>query len=144
MANTSRQSSAERPVSSIAVGFTAFAAVVMIMTGAFQAFQGLVAVLNDEFFVAGQKWTLSLDLTTWGWIHLLIGLLVLVAGFFVFKGAVWARVVGIAAAALSAVLNFMWLPYYPVWALIIIALDVMVIWALSVHGRDYAADQTVV
>ena len=73
----------------------------------------------------------------WGWIHLTVGLLVLVAGFFVFNGAVWARVVGIAAAALSAVLNFMWLPYYPVWGLIIIALDMTVIWALSVHGREF-------
>jgi hypothetical protein len=138
MANTSRQSSAERPVSSIAVGFTAFAAVVMIMTGAFQAFQGLVAVLNDEFFVAGQKWTLSLDLTTWGWVHLIIGALVAVAGGFVLKGAVWARAIGVTVATVSALLNFMWLPYYPIWSVLIIALDVIVIWALIAHGRDIA------
>ena len=138
MANTSRQSSAERPVSSIAVGFTAFAAVVMIMTGAFQAFQGLVAVLNDEFFVAGQKWTFEFDLTTWGWIHLIAGIGIAGAGFFVFSGAVWARSVGVAVAAVSALLNFMWLPYYPIWSLIIIALDVLVIWALCVHGREFA------
>ena len=134
----------ERQRSGLAVGFIVFAGVAMVMIGALHALQGLVALFNDDFYVVGQEWIFEFDLTTWGWIHLLIGLLVLVAGFFVFKGAVWARVVGIAAAALSAVLNFMWLPYYPVWALIIIALDVMVIWALSVHGRDYAADQTVV
>jgi hypothetical protein len=134
----------ERQRSGLAVGFIVFAGIAMVMIGALHALQGLVALFNDDFYVVGQEWIFEFDLTTWGWIHLLIGLLVLVAGFFVFKGAVWARVVGIAAAALSAVLNFMWLPYYPVWALIIIALDVMVIWALSVHGRDYAADQTVV
>jgi len=126
----------ERQRSGLAVGFIVFAGVAMVMIGALHALQGLVALFNDDFYVVGQEWIFEFDLTTWGWIHLLIGLLVLVAGFFVFKGAVWARVVGIAAAALSAVLNFMWLPYYPVWALIIIALDVMVIWALSVHGRD--------
>ena len=60
----------------------------------------------------------------------------LVAGAFVLRGAVWARVAGIAVAALSAVLNFMWLPYYPVWSILIIAVDVLVIWALTAHGRD--------
>src|SRR6478672_1366105 len=128
----------ERSRSGLAAGFIVFAGVAMVMIGALHALQGLVALFNDDFYVVGQKWIFEFDLTTWGWIHLIGGLLVLVAGFFVFNGAVWARVVGIAAAALSAVLNFMWLPYYPVWGLIIIALDVMVIWALSVHGREFA------
>ena len=110
----------------------------MIMIGAFHAFQGLVALFNDDFYVVGQKWIFEFDLTTWGWIHLIVGIGVVVAGFFVFNGAVWARAVGIGVAALSALLNFMWLPYYPIWSLIIIALDVLVIWALSAHGRDYA------
>ena len=127
----------QRPVSSTAVGLTVFAATMMVIGGIFQAGQGLVALFNDNFYVVGQKWIFEFDLTTWGWIHLLVGLLVLVAGFFVFQGAVWARAVGIAVAAVSAVLNFMWLPHYPIWSLIIIALDVLVIWALSVHGRDF-------
>jgi len=109
----------------------------MVMIGAFHALQGLVALFNDDFYVVGQKWIFEFDLTAWGWIHLVVGIVVAVAGFFVFNGAVWARAVGIAAAALSALLNFMWLPYYPAWSLIIIALDVMVVWALSVHGRDF-------
>ena len=127
----------EKPRSGLAVGSIVFAGVAMVMIGAFHALQGLVALFNDDFYVVGQKWIFEFDLTTWGWIHLLVGVLVLVAGFFVFNGAVWARAVGIAVAALSAVLNFMWLPYYPIWSLIIIALDVLVIWALSVHGRDF-------
>src|SRR6476620_551183 len=125
------------PRSGLAVGFIVFAGVAMVMIGAFHALQGMVALFNDDFYVVGQKWIFEFDLTTWGWIHLLVGLLVLVAGFFVFQGAVWARAVGIAVAAVSAVLNFMWLPHYPIWSLIIIALDVLVIWALSVHGRDF-------
>jgi len=128
----------ERPRSAVATGMIAFAAVAMIMIGFFQAFQGLVALFNDDFYVAGQKWIFEFDLTTWGWIHLIIGIGIGVAGFFVLNGAMWARVVGIGVAAISAVLNFMWLPYYPIWSLVIIALDVLVIWALSVHGRDYA------
>jgi len=129
------------PRSGLAVGFIVFAGVAMVMIGALHALQGLVALFNDDFFVVGQKWIFEFDLTTWGWIHLLVGLLVMVAGFFVFNGAVWARAVGIAVAALSAVLNFIWLPYYPIWGLIIIALDVLVVWALSVHGREFTAGQ---
>lgn len=127
----------ERPRSSVALGFIIFAGVAMIMIGVFHAFQALVALFNDDFYVVGQKWIFEFDLTTWGWIHLIVGIGVAAAGFFVFSGAVWARSVGIAVAAVSALLNFMWLPYYPIWSLVIIALDVLVIWALSVHGRDY-------
>lgn len=127
------------PPSEFAVGLTLFAAVMMIMVGAFQALQGIVALFNDTFYVAGEKWIFSFDITTWGWIHLVVGAGVAVAGFFVLRGVVWARVIGVGVAALSAVLNFMWLPYYPVWSLLIIALDVFVIWALIAHGRDVAA-----
>jgi hypothetical protein len=128
----------DRPRSGLAAGFIVFAGIAMVLIGAFHALQGLVALFNDDFYVVGQKWTFEFDLTTWGWIHLLVGVGVVVAGFFVFAGAAWARMVGIGVAALSALLNFMWLPYYPIWSLVVIALDVMVIWALSVHGRDFA------
>ena len=126
------------PINNTAVGLTVFAGVMMIMLGVFQAIQGVVALFNDTFYVAGQKWVFQFDITTWGWIHLIVGALVAVAGFFVFRGAVWARAVGIGIAAISAVLNFMWLPYYPLWSILIIALDVFVIWALAAHGRDIA------
>jgi hypothetical protein len=128
----------ERPRSAVATGFIVFAAVAMIMIGVFQVIQGLVALFNDDFYVVGQKWIFEFDLTTWGWIHLIIGIGIAVAGFFVLNGAVWARVVGIGVAVVSAIVNFMWLPYYPIWSLLVIALDVLVIWALSVHGREYA------
>ena len=119
-----------------AVGLIIFAGIMMIMIGVFEAIQGLVALFNDTFYVVGQEWVFEFDITTWGWIHLIAGIVVAVAGFFVFQGAVWARAVGIAAAVTAAVLNFMWLPYYPIWSLLIIALSVFVIWALAAHGRD--------
>lgn len=122
--------------SGLAVGLTVFAATMMILIGILHAVQGLVAVANDTFYVVGQEWVFELDVTTWGWIHLVVGALVVVAGVFVLQGAVWARTVGVLVACLSLVLNFAWLPYYPVWSLVIIALDVFVIWALTVHGRD--------
>ena len=122
--------------SGLAVGVTLFAATMLIVIGFFQAIQGLVALLNDTFFVTGQKWVFEFDVTTWGWIHLLLGIVVVLAGIFVLVGQVWARVVGVIVATFSAVVNFAWLPYFPVWGAILIALDVFVIWALTVHGDD--------
>jgi len=115
---------------------TVFAAVLLIMIGGFQAIQGLVALVNDTFYLTGQEYVFSLDLTAWGWVHLLLGALVAAAGYFVLHGKLWARTVGVIVAAASALFNFAWLPHYPVWGLVIIALDVFVIWALTVHGRD--------
>ena len=124
--------------SDLAVGVSVFAGTLMVLIGILHAIQGVVALVNDTFFVVGAKWTFSFDVTTWGWAHLLIGIIVAFAGFFVFRGAVWARTVGVLLAVVSAVANFTWLPYYPVWALVVIALDVLVIWALTIHGRDVA------
>jgi hypothetical protein len=125
-----------RQHSDAAVGLTIFAATIMIMVGSFQAIQGIVALANDTFYVVGQEYIFQFDVTTWGWIHLLIGALVATAGFFLFRGAVWARTVGVIVAGFSALVTFAWLPYYPVWSIIIITLDVFIIWALTVHGRD--------
>lgn len=122
--------------SDAAVGWTIFASILLIMIGIFQAISGLVAIVNDTFYVVGQEWIFQFDISTWGWIHLLIGLGLALAGFFLFRGAMWARVVGIIVAAIAAIANFAWLPWYPLWSIIIIAVSVFVIWALSVHGRD--------
>lgn len=124
--------------SGLAVGMTVFAGTIMIMIGVMHVFQGVVALVNDTFYVAGEEWVLQLDVTSWGWVHLILGAVVALAGFFVFRGAVWARTVGVIMAVLSGLASFAWLPYYPVWALVVIALDVFVIWALTVHGREIA------
>jgi hypothetical protein len=126
----------DRAPSEAAAGLSVFAAVAMMMIGSFQAIQGIVALANDTFYVVGQEYIFQFDVTTWGWIHLLLGILVAAAGYFVLKGAVWARTVGVIVAVVSALFNFAWLPYYPVWSIIIITLNVFVIWALTAHGRD--------
>jgi hypothetical protein len=120
-----------RPVSGWAVGFSAFAGAIMIMIGIFQFFEGLAAVANDSFFVVGNNYTYNLDTTAWGWIHMIIGVIVFAAGLGIFSGATWARAVGIAVAVISAIANFFYIPYYPVWAVLLIALCVIVIWALA-------------
>jgi hypothetical protein len=127
---------ANRAPSEAAAGLAVFAAVAMMMIGSFQAIQGIVALANDTFYVVGPEYIFQFDLTTWGWIHLLLGILVAVAGYFVLQGAVWARTVGVIVAVISALFNFAWLPYYPVWSIIIITLNVFVIWALTTRGRD--------
>ena len=122
--------------SEAAAGLTVFAAVMLMMIGAFQAIQGIIALANDTFYVVGQEYIFQFDVTTWGWIHLLLGVLVAVAGYFVLQAKVWARTVGVIVAVASALVNFAWLPYYPVWSILIIALNVFVIWALTARGRD--------
>ena len=127
---------AREETSGWAVGFILFAAIMMIMAGIFQAFDGLVALFNDTFYVTTRNYTFQFDVTTWGWIHLLLGIVVALAGVGLLSGRTWARVVGITVAVLSAIANFLWLPYYPLWALTVIALDVFVIWAIAVHGGE--------
>lgn len=125
--------------SSWAVGFILFAGIMMIVSGGFQAFAGLVALFEDEFYVATRNYLLQFDAAAWGWIHLLGGLLVVAAGFAVMAGKIWGRVIGIILAVLSLLANFAFMPYYPFWSLTIIAVDVFVIWALTAHGRDVTA-----
>jgi hypothetical protein len=126
-------------VSGWAVGFAAFAGAIMVMAGIFQSLAGLAAIFENEFFVVSKNYAYEVDVTAWGWIHLIIGVVVALAGLAVFSGAPWARVVGITLAVLSAIANFFFIPYYPIWAVLIIALDVAVIWGLASYGRDAAA-----
>ena len=114
-----------------AVGFTAFAAMMMILIGFFQAAMGLVAVLNQDFYVATENYVFAFDIATWGWIHLIWGVIVLLAGFAVLSGQTWARVVGTLIAIVSAIQAFAFIPYQPFWSIIVIALSVLVIWALT-------------
>jgi hypothetical protein len=119
-----------------ATGLTVFAAVIMIIAGVTQAIVGIVALANSDFYVVGRKYTFQFDITAWGWIHLLLGIAVAVVGMFLFSGATWARWTGIAVVGVSAIANFAWVPYYPVWGIIVLAFDGAVIWALSVDPRS--------
>jgi hypothetical protein len=120
-----------------ATGLSVFAGVWLIIVGLMQFFQGLTAVLNDEFFLVGPEYTFEFDLTTWGWIHLLFGVGLFVVGLFVLQGASWARVIGVAAATLSIMANFLWLPYYPLWSIVMMAGAAFVIWGLSTAPAGY-------
>ena len=119
-------------------GWAAFAGIMMILIGFFHAMAGFVGIVDDSFFVVGRHYVFEFDTTTWGWIHLVGGLAVLAAGFGVFSGAVWARSIGVIVASISALANFAFLPYYPVWSMLMIALDIFVIFALTTHGRELA------
>ncbi len=123
-----------------AVGFILFAGFMMIMAGVFQALDGLIAIVNNNFFLATREYLFQFNASTWGWIHLILGIVVVFAGWAVLAGRTWGRVIGITLAVLSAIANFLFIPYYPIWALLIIALDVFVIWALAAHGGDVRAD----
>ena len=121
----------ERDVGGWAIGGTAFAGVIMLLIGVFHAVAGLVALFDDDFYVLGANYTFELDVTGWGWIHLIGGVGVALAGLYVFSGATWARIVGIALAMVSAIANFFFIPYYPFWSILMIALAVWAIWALT-------------
>lgn len=122
----------ESPVKQeVAAGTSIGAAVILVTVGVIQLFQGIAALADDEVFVVGIEYVYKFDLTTWGWIHLVLGVIVILVGVALFTGATWARVSAIVIAALSILANFMWLPYYPWWSILIIALDIVVIWAVS-------------
>jgi hypothetical protein len=132
-----RSTSRTKDTSGWAAGFTMFAAVMMIMVGVFQALQGLIGIFENEFYVPTRNYLFQFDATSWGWTHLLVGLLVAFAGWGLLSGRTWARVVAITLAALSATANFLFIPYYPFWAILIIVVDIFVIWALTAHGREF-------
>ncbi|SDK52564.1 DUF7144 family membrane protein [Streptomyces indicus] len=114
-----------------AVGGTMFAGVLMGVAGIVGALQGIAAIAEDDVYTRIGDYVFSFDLTTWGWIHLLFGIVVAIAGFGILKGQDWARGAGIGLAALYVVEYFLFLPYAPVWSVIAIALGVFVIWALA-------------
>jgi hypothetical protein len=128
------RTSGDQRVSGWAVGGITFAAVMLMLIGFFQLIAGLSAIIDDEFFVVTRNYTFDLDTSAWGWVHLLLGLLLVFTAWGLFIGAGWAVVVGIFLAGLSALANFFFIPYYPFWAILVIALDVWVIWSLTRPG----------
>jgi hypothetical protein len=112
-------------------GAYAFAGVVMVMIGIFQILAGLAAIFEDEFFVVGRNYAFDVDVTAWGWIHLILGVVVLLAGWGLFSAQTWARSVAVVLAVLSSIVNFFFIPYYPFWSLTMIGLAVWVIYSLT-------------
>jgi hypothetical protein len=131
---TGMRASGDEP-SGAAVGWISFAGFLMIIGGSFAILAGLAALINPDTFTAKDA-LFEGTAETWGWWHLILGSIVLLAGFGVFTGNVLARTVGVIAATISAISAFVWLPIYPIWGILIIAADIAVIWALTAHGRD--------
>jgi hypothetical protein len=98
------------------VSMAIFAGVMMLITGLFNGIEGLVALFRNEVYVVAPEYIFAFDLTTWGWVHLLVAILVAAAGVGVMSGRLWARLIGSAFALLSMIANFLFIPYYPVWS----------------------------
>jgi hypothetical protein len=122
------------------VGWVVFAAVIAITMGAYEAIMGLVAIFKEEYYLVGSSGlVVEVDYTVWGWVHLVLGLAVVAAGIGLLQGRGWARILVIGLAGLSAIVNLGFLSAYPVWSTLVIAFDIIVIFALTVHWKDVRA-----
>jgi uncharacterized membrane protein len=117
-------------------GWILFAGVMMIIGGSLNLFYGIVAAVDDEWVVFTNRANVYLDVSQWGWVHIILGIVVMLAGIGVFSGNFLARLIGVIVAGVSMLVNFAFIPVYPLWALTVIAIDVLVIWALMAHGRE--------
>ncbi|WP_327430188.1 DUF7144 family membrane protein [Streptomyces sp. NBC_01236] len=124
--------------SSWASGGTVFAGVLMMVSGVVGVLNGISNIATDDVYQRIGTYVYEFDLTTWGWIHLIIGVLVAVTGWGILKGFDVARGFGIGLAALYLIENFMFLPYAPVWSVVSIALAVFVMWALATAEHSHA------
>ncbi|MEU9758995.1 hypothetical protein [Streptomyces sp. NPDC047985] len=113
-----------------AVGGTMFAGVLLLVDGVFGVIKGISGLASDQVYARINNYTFRFDVTSWGWIHLVLGIVLVIIGSSILRGAMWARAAGVVLAAVSLVVNFAWLPYQPLWAIISIAIDTFVIWAL--------------
>ncbi|MFD9539361.1 hypothetical protein [Streptomyces sp. NPDC060022] len=113
-----------------ASGGVMFAGVLLLVDGVLAVIKGIAGIASDDVYARINDYTFKFNVTSWGWIHLVLGIVLVIVGVGILKGALWARGVGVGLAALSLIANFMWLPYQPVWAIVSIAIDAFVIWAL--------------
>jgi vacuolar-type H+-ATPase subunit I/STV1 len=121
-------------------GWIVFAAFMMILGGAFNVIQGLTAIFRDELFVKTPGGALLLDVTGWGWVHLILGLLLIAVGLALTIGQTWARVMAIPLVAVNAITELTFLPSYPIWSVVVITMDVLIAWAIIVHGGEMRSD----
>ncbi|MEV4095264.1 DUF7144 family membrane protein [Streptosporangium saharense] len=121
------------------IGWIWFAGVVMIVDGFFNAISGLYAIFNNDLYVQIRDKLLVLNLTGWGWVHLILGILLVVVGITLLMGQSWARVAAIVLVAINAITQMAWLAANPWWSIVVIAVDVVILYALIVHGREAAA-----
>jgi hypothetical protein len=119
------------------VGWIMFGSVLLMMLGTFQAIVGLTALVRSDYYVvAEERLLVNVDFSAWGWVHLALAALAWATAFGLLAGKMWARVVGIGIASLSALVNMAFVEAYPLWSMTMIALDVVVIYAIAVHGAE--------
>jgi hypothetical protein len=123
----------------LANGVTVFAGVILATLGCFQILEGFAAVFKDDVFVRGINYTYKFDVTTWGWIHIVLGVIGVAVGLGILAGQTWATVGGLAIAVVSMLGQFMFMPYYPFWSMLVIFMDIVVIWALATRLGDSGA-----
>jgi hypothetical protein len=120
----------------MATGFSTFAGVVMVIAGIWHVLQGIAAIAHDHIYVSTPDYVYSFDLTGWGWIHLVLGVVVAAVGVAVLRGHSWAAAMGMILAGLSLLGTFLFIPWYPFWSLLIMALDAAVIYALARYQSE--------
>lgn len=123
-----------------AEGLTVFAAIMLMIAGVLGVCRGIMAIAEDEVFVSTGDYVFEFDLTGWGWVHLALGAVAVLVSLGLFQASLWARVVGVAIAGLIIIANFLSLPYYPVWSIVMIAFSAFIIWALCVVKKDDRGD----
>ena len=121
---------AEREPSGAALGFTLTAAILMMISGGWNILEGIAALIHGSFVVVVRNYAYSLSATSWGWFHLILGAVVLAAGIGLLTDKMWARIVGVGVIAISMIVNFLYIPYLPVWSIVVLAIDMAVLWAL--------------
>ncbi len=129
---------AESGPTGMARGFTLFAAIMLMIAGVWNFLEGLSAIIKGSFYVVLPNYAFNMSVTSWGWWHFIMGIVVFAAGACLLMDMTWARILGVVIASLSAIANFLYIPYQPVWSVIVIALDVFVIWALVAPRRRQA------
>jgi hypothetical protein len=117
-------------------GLMTFGAVMLMIAGLLAIFRGIMAIASDDIFVNTRNYVFQFDLTGWGWVHLILGAVGVLVSFGLFQAMTWARVAGVGIAALIIIANFLSLPYYPVWSVVMIAMSGFIIWALCVVRQD--------
>jgi len=132
-----RQYAPAKPEPTGWVGWIVFAATLALVVGVFDLIEGFIALFKDSYYlVAPSGLVVNVNYTTWGWVHIAIGAVLIGTALGLFAGQTWARVVGVVIAVLSAIVNFAFIPAYPLWAISVIAMDVFIVYALTAHGAE--------
>jgi hypothetical protein len=135
--DTTRVAYSTAPEPTAWVGWVVFAAFMMMLNGIIQLLEGFVALFKDGYYhVSARGLAVSVNYTTWGWVHLFLGAVILAAGFGILAGNLLARIVGVVLAGVNAVVALVFIEAAPVWGIVLITVDVLVIYALTVHGRE--------